>query len=350
MKNIKVPTPIKKPSGNWFVQIMVNGQRISITEPTEAACIARAMAIKEELLVPADRSQKPTLSKAIDHYIEARENVLSPSTIRGYRTIQNTRFQSAMNRSISSFSERDWQQLVNREAKIASAKTVQNAWRFLASVLYEQMGVRYNIRLAQVVPNQKEYLTPDQIPVFLDAVKGTNYEIPALLALCSLRRSELLALTWDDIDLERSLVFIRGAKVMNEDGKFVHKKETKNISSRRTVPIMIPQLLHALETAKPLSSSNYVVTINPNNIYLGINRVCKKAGLPEVGIHGLRHSFASLAYSIGMPSKIAQRIGGWTNDATMNKIYTHVSENEIIAQAGAMTAFYEKFTTKITTE
>ena len=338
MKTIKVPTPRKLPSGNWFIQLSVRGQRISVTEPTEKACIARAMAVKQDLLEPVDRSAKPTLSAAIDRYIEARRNVLSPATIRGYRTIQQHRFAAAMDRPVNAFDEAGWQRIVNQEAKSVSAKTLQNAWRFVASVICEETGRRYSVRLPQVVSDPREFLDPEQIPVFVEAIHGTKYEIPALLALCSLRRSEILALTWDKVDLERGTIQVQGAIVPDETGSFVHKKENKNRSSRRTVPIMIPQLTVALsEAPRP---SNYVITMHPSAILNGINRVCKNAGLPQVGIHGLRHSFASLAYHLGMPEKVAMQIGGWENDATMKKIYTHVSKGDVLRYQNLMANYY----------
>ena len=347
MKTIKVPTPRQLPSGNWFIQLSVGGQRISVTEKTEKACIARAMAIKQDLLEPVDRSQKPTLTVAIDRYIESRQNVLSPATVVGYRVIQRNRFKSAMGRPVNAYDENGWQRLVNQEAKLVSAKTIQNAWFFISSVIHEETGRRYNIRLPQIIANERPFLEPDQIPVFLSAVHGERFEVAALLALCSLRRSELRALTWDKIDLEKGFITVSGAMVSN--GKeMVYKKENKNRSSNRIVPIMIPQLRDALAAADRIGPQ--VVTISPSAVLRGINRVCQENGLPEVGIHGLRHSFASLAYHLNMPEKIAMRIGGWEDDDTMRKIYTHVAQKDLLTYGNAMTEYYSRFTNKTTNE
>ena len=72
-----------------------------------------------------------------------------------------------------------------------------------------------------------------------------------------------------------------------------------------------------------------------------INRICKKEGLPEVGVHGLRHSFASLAYHLGVPEKIAMEIGGWANSQTMHKIYTHISKADAERYVTQMSAFFD---------
>lgn len=340
MKSIKVPTPRKLPSGNWFIQICVNGKRISVTEPTEAACIARAMAIKQELLDPVDRSRKPSLTKAIDAYIDARSNVLSPSTIRGYRIIQRNRFQDAMGRPVDAYDDKGWQRIINKEAKLCSSKTLKNAWGFISSVIHEETGRQISVNLPQVVSDTRSFLEPEQIPVFLEAAKGNNFEIAALLALCSLRSSEISALTWEHVDLKNGIIHVQGAVVKDEGNKYVRKKENKNTTSRRDVPIMIPRLLDALKEADQSCAS--VVPFHPSSVCRGINKICESAGLPKVGTHGLRHSFASLAYHLGMPEKIAMQIGGWSNDATMRKIYTHVAKNDVLKYQNAMASFYEK--------
>lgn len=55
--------------------------------------------------------------------------------------------------------------------------------------------------------NEKPYLDQDQIPVFLNAIKGDSIEIAAFLELSSLRRSEMLALTWDKVDFKKKSSF-----------------------------------------------------------------------------------------------------------------------------------------------
>lgn len=338
MKQIKVPTPRQLPSGNWFLQISVKGKRISVTEPTEKECIARAMAIKQDMLQPVDHSAAPTLTACIDHYIENRQNILSPSTIRGYRTVQKNRFQSYMNRPVNTLDASGWQKAVNLEAKTCSAKTLKNAWGFISSVIHDATGQRFEPSLPAVVSDPREFLDPDQVLVFLDAVKGTKYEIPALMALHSLRRSEILAVTWDAIDLDQKIIRVQGAVVPDEDNNMVRKKENKNAASRRVVPIVIPQLLDALKSAK--AADLPVVSVSGSALLNGINRVCRNADLPEVGIHGLRHSFASLAYSLHLPEKITMRIGGWKDDATMKKIYTHIADKDLDQSAAKMAAFF----------
>lgn len=344
---MKVPKPRKLSSGNWYIYLRLGGEGVSITETTEKKCIRAAQVIKAKYLAgkreKAAEAKKPiTLTQAIDKYIEARENILSPSTIRGYRTIQKHRFTDAMLLSLGR--DIDWQKIVNEEAQLCSAKTLTNAWHFISSVLKESTGESPTVRLPQVIKADRPFLEPEQIETFVKAIHGDAAEVPALLALSSLRRSEIKGLLWRNIDLHKQIIHVRGAAVYNENHKLVQKVENKNNTSRRDVP-MIPQLLEALSNMDSYKPDDFVVEMPTNTIYAHINRVCKCNGLPLVGLHGLRHSFASLAYHLGMPAKIAMEIGGWSNDQTMQKIYTHIAQTDRIKSQNQMLTYFKKLKT-----
>ena len=334
---MKIPKARQLPSGAWFCRVRIDGQDISITRDTEKEAVAEAMAVKTGIKEAAKKPKKKTLTQAIDDYIDARRNIISPATIRGYKIIQDNRFQGMMKKDISIFAQEQWQRAVNMEAKTVNAKTLTNSWRFISSVITESTGRVISVQLPQIVANERPWLTPEQVTTFVKAVKGSKIEIPALLALSSLRCSELLDLKWENIDLEKKVIRISGAAVYDEDGKLIHKRENKNSTSRRTVPI-IPPLQEALATST--RKGEYVVTMTPNWIYKSINKVCEENGLPKVGIHGLRHSFASLAFHLNMPEKVAMQIGGWSNDQTMRKIYTHLSQADVSKHAEAFTDFF----------
>lgn len=71
-----------------------------------------------------------------------------------------------------------------------------------------------------------------------------------------------------------------------------------------------------------------------------INTVCEKAKLPLVGLHGLRHSFASLSASLRIPEHITMQIGGWSDPTVMRKIYTHVATMDIAKTQNQLTDFF----------
>lgn len=344
---MKVPTPRKLPSGTWFIQLRLNGESITVNAKTKKECIVQAQLVKAEYRAgkraarqkEAERPKSPTLREAIDAYIEKRDAVLSPATIRGYRNIQRSRFQNTMGRKLADIKPQEWQAICNRESKLCQPKTLKNAWGFISSVLYEETGEKpQKIKLPQIVKNDRPFLEPEQIRPFIEAVHGTNAEIPALLALSSLRRSEILALTWENIDLKRKVIKVSGAAVPNENHRLEFKETNKNTSSNRVVPIMIDELETALKSA--YRPAGRVVTCNDDTMFRRINRVCKANGFPSVGVHGLRHSFVSLAYHLGVPEKVVMEIGGWSDYQTMRRIYTHIARSDIAKYTDEFKEFF----------
>lgn len=339
--NIRIPTARQLPSGNWTVQLRIDGESISITKPTQKEAVAEAMAVKAGILKAKKTPRSSyTLHAAIDDYIKHRQNVLSPSTIAGYRVIQRNRFPELQQIKVCNIDAARWQRSVNAEAKRVSAKTLKNSAMFVQTILREYAGENLSARLPQVVPNDLPWLTAEQIPIFLGAIKGNKYEIPILLALSSLRQSEVVAMQWKDIDLEKGVLTVHGAAVKDDDGNLVQKKENKNTSSRRIVPFLIPQLRDAVED-RAGEPDEYVYPHYTNVLRININKICAQNGLPRVGVHGLRRSFASLCYHLGMSEAVTMISGGWSDFRTMRKIYTKISESDIQTQAQKFTDFFQ---------
>ena len=341
---MKIPEPKKLKSGTWFIQLRLtasDGKRVSIpvSAATKKECIRAAELIKAEhrsgrkVVQPASGK---TLRQAAEEYIFKRSEALSPSTRRGYNTIIVSRFKGVMDAPIVGV---DWQAECNREAKLCSAKTLKNSWGFISSVLRSEGQNVPEIRLPQVIPSERPWLDPDEITRFLAVLKDTPVEVPALLALHGLRRSEICALTWEKMDLQKGIIYVEGAAVFDEQQKLTQKPTNKNKASRRAVPIMIPRLAELLRASK--EKEGLVVRCSPNTIWAQINRICKAAALPEVGVHGLRHSFASLAYHLGFSEMETMKLGGWSDAQTMRKIYTHLSDKERLNASNKMLEFYE---------
>lgn len=342
-KGVSIPKITQLPSGayNCYLRIKdANGvtQNISITDNDYNVVEARAIAIKSGIIEANNApKQLPTLSKAIDNYIAERSSILSPSTIRGYRRIQSARFKGYMQRSLARLDERTCRIMVNEEAKIIGAKTLRNAWALVSSAIEAETGKRYSVALPPLKKVEREFLDFAEIKTFVEAVRDVDIEIPCLFALNSLRCSEIYGLTWDSIDLEKETVTISGVMVPDEHNRYVYKETAKNDTSSRTTQILIPRLIELLKAAdktKPLTCCT------PPSLWRKINRICAANDLPEVGVHGLRHSFASLAYHLQIPKEIAMAIGGWKNDTVMSEIYTHLAAADINEHREKIKAFF----------
>ena len=335
---MKVPEPRKLPSGSWFIQLRLGGESVPVTEATKKDCIKTATLIKAEHLSGRKvrgRNTARTLGEAIDAYIETNSRTLSPSTLRGYDVIRKNRFLRLMGKPIGRPSAAEWQAAINEDAADVSPKTIKNSWALVARVLAKNGMTVPDVILPQLIVKEHLWLKPDQILTFVEAVKDTDVCVPALLALHSLRRSEIFAVAeTGSIDADAGLIYVRGAVVPNKDGELVYKQQNKSRASTRTVRIKIPALTEALKAGKPILAGSR------HTLERRINAVCRKAGLPEVGIHGLRHSFASLAYHLGWPELYTIREGGWTDSRTVHEIYTHLDVEDALSRDKTMERFF----------
>lgn len=330
---IKVPAPTVLPSGTYFNRIMVNGERVSISAATEKEYYTKARAAKAGLIEVKKAAPKMTLGTAIDQYLDANKNIISPSTYNAWKSYRKTRFIKYMSMDIGHI---PWQKMISDEAADASGKTVYNAYDLVRHALDYVKVDRPVVKLPRRTKCERKWLDYSQIEQFCIAIEGKSYELAALLALQGLRRSELLHLTAEDIDAEKKLIRVRGASVIGEDNKLVDKDDNKTAESTRTVHIVIPRITELLE-----GKTGRLVTINPTQLYKDINSICKKHGLPEVGVHGLRHSFASLAYHLGWSEMTTMREGGWSNSKIVHEIYTHLAEQDANSDILRMETFFQ---------
>lgn len=315
-----VPKPRKLKSGNWNVQLRLDGQVISITKPTEREALAEARAVKSGIVekkkaLPAGL----TVGKALDEYIKNNDAVLSPATVRSYKSYRKNHYKSIIDADINSTI--DWQTVINEEARECSPKYCRNLWAFL-DVALGAKGVKLpDVNLPAKVPNDLPWLTYNQIMTFLNAVKGDRVELAAILALHSLRQSEILDVNAEDI--HDNVIHVSGAAVRGTQG-LVHKEANKNEKSQREIPIMIDRLNELVQ-----GNTGLLVTMPGSTMTNRINAVCKKAGLPQVGTHGLRRSFASLCQKLKISERTCMALGGWSDYTTMHKAYIKLDRADI---------------------
>lgn len=336
---IKIPTPRKR-GNKWYVDLRREG--VTVIEDTEAEAIAKAKAIRAGFVPFKANMPKLTLGQAIDKYISERDNVLSPSTVRGYVAIKKNRFKNYIDEDISAI---NWQAAINDEAKLYSPKTVKNEYGLIRSVLRSNGIELPNVTLPQAECKQLAWLDYEQIQTFMNAIRNEPCEMAALLALHSLRRSELLAITPNKII--DGYIYVDGSRVFDKNNNLIEKSTNKNTASKRKIKIMIPRLAELIAAYDGDPDEPYI-SCYANTIWTQINTICAAAGLPKVGVHGLRRSFASLAYHLGWSERQTMRVGGWSDFKTVHNIYIKLSEADVAKDIQKMAQFYD-FTTNFTT-
>lgn len=350
---MKIPSAVKLPSGSWNIRLRLGGESISITEPTEQACIKKAQLVKAEHLAGKRESKVEestlTLKQGIETYCADRTNRLSPATLRKYENIKNNHWSTLMNRRMDSITARQWQQAVNEMLSLYAHKTVKVSVGMVKSVVLS-CGAKFpSVDIAKSSAEKAKdidkckFLEPNEILLFVKEATKTEYAIPLLLALSSLRIAEIDGLDWSNVLFDKSgvTIKIRQVRILNKDGEWVYKEGAKTEGSVRDVPVFIPELATLLEANR--KPSGKVMKCCQEALRRACDRVCKQAAVPNPGIHGLRHSFASLSASdqVRIPEHISQKIGGWENDKVMKEIYTHVAKSDMDACIERLRSFYQ---------
>lgn len=331
---IKVPEPKQLPSGSW--RIYLGAEKQSVTEATKDRCIAKAKAVRAGFVEQQKKLPSLTWTKAIDNYIADRSESLSPETVRGYRIIQRNRFQDVMHKLMSA--PVNWQAEINDALSSLSDKTVKNSWGLMTAIMQANGLSVPRVLFPVKTKRERNFLDPQQIITFCEAAKGDTCELPILLGLHSLRMSEIKALRFpDSFNLKEECIIVSGAVVRDEHNKSVFKVQNKTSSSERTVSIMIPRLKEILETH---IGKGLAVPQTPSTINKHIHAIAQKADLPDITEHCLRHSFVSLGYHLNLSEIEVVSMGGWSDGATVHKIYLHLAQRDRMKAKNKMAKFY----------
>ena len=307
----------KLPSGNYRITEMRNGKRIRFTldhKPTQKEA-KKILDSKENNVC-----DKTPFKVAAQNYINLKSNVLSPSSIRGYNIIIKHLDEHFLNTPIERIDLPCIQHLVNTLATYQAPKTVRNTNAFIMSVLKFYGS---DVKSPTLPPKEKktEYIpTEEDIRRILKEVQGTQYEIPFILGTLGLRRSEICALTKED--LTGNVLTINKALVLNENNEWTLKDTTKTEESTRT--IVVPDYV-----AEKIKTEG-ACPCTPHSLYWKLQRVQLKLGIPRFPFHKLRHFFASYMHDLGYSDKQIQEMGGWKTNNIMKTVYQHaMSMNEV---------------------
>lgn len=312
----------KLPSGSYRIRKMYKGHTHTVVtdyKPTQKEAM-QLMAEELNKVKPDSTMQKHvTFSQAAEKYIYVKQNVLSPSTIAGYNRISKAISSNFKSILISDISIIDVQKEINDYSAERSPKTVRNAHCFISAVLsMYRPDLSLRTSLPQRIKSETYVPTNDEVKKVVEYSRGTEYEVAILLAALGLRRSEICALTLED--LNGNTLRINKALVENSDHGF-SKKGTKTTDSARE--IYLPDELVELITTR-----GYIYKGYPGNILKFLHRAQDTLGIPRFKLHALRHYYASTAHAIGIPDSYIMQSGGWQSDHVLKNVYRHALDSE----------------------
>ena len=333
-----MPTAKKQPSGQWkcrvYSHIDKDGRQHyrSFTAPTKA----EAEQIAAEFSGKADRFAQSdlTVQEAVHAYIDAKEGVLSPSTVLGYRRMEKTRFAPIASKKIKKLTSVDVQTFISELSKTLSPKTVSNIYGLLsASVSLFQPDKTFRIKL----PTKKKKratgaASPQIIELFNRAPRQLQISI-ALSAFASLRRGEICALKYGDIS--GNMLHVHADMVLGVDGW--HYKETpKTSDSDRFTPL--PQaLIDLIGEGEP---DAFIIDWCPDTITKRFIELRNEVGI-SIRFHDLRSYYASIGAAL-IPDIYLASFGGWTKSSkVMKETYQKEITDMSKEYASKMTGYFD---------
>lgn len=313
----------KTKSGTYKIREMKDGKTYIKTidhKPTqrEARAIMDELIREREVLDPSLYEKGgTTFAKGWIAFRSAKEKVLSPSTLRGYVKCYRSLPEWFTALPITKIHKQHLQKLINDFSAGHAPKTCRNLLGFVTAILSFYEITPPSIKLPQARPEPVYIPSKEDVSRLLKACSGSRYEAAIRLGAYGLRRSEIMALTIEDLSPENVLT-INKALVESEQGNVL--KGTKTTSSARTV-ILSPDL------ADLIRKQGFIYDGSPGRLTNALRRFEDQAGIPHFPLHKLRHFFASYMHDLGFSEAQIQEAGGWSDAShVMKQIYRHAME------------------------
>ncbi len=304
-----------------------------------------------------------TLSEYLQYWIEQRKPNLSPTTIYGYKSMMKNHIIPSLGQvELNQLKPLHIQEYYNNKLKILSPTTVLHHHRMLRKALEdakEWQLIKINPADHVEAPKPKRYkatvLNIDEIKELLKALEGNRLEVSITLILfLGLRRGELLALEWSDLDLENKTITIKKNLVRGGDsGNELIIKEPKTEESIRTIYLSdnilnllkkqkIVQKKNKMKYGPKYKDSDFIFTtemgnlINPASFSREFGDFIKSNNLKKIRLHDLRHTNATLMLKSKIPAKVASERLGHSNISTTLDLYSHVLKDMEIETTNKM--------------
>lgn len=335
--------------GTYYFITRINGKQVKrrgFKSPKEAK-LAEA-----QLLLDAENNEinedMITFQEVANEYLEWYQKRRKESSYIKISSIvkthliprfKNKRLLTIRNKDITDFQD----DLIDSGAAISHIKKIHTTLSAIFNFAIKQEYIKTNP--ASTVGNvdlkeerKMDYWTLEEFKQFISVIDDDFYlTLFMTLYYSGMRKGEVLALTWSDIDFDENNIRINKTAY---NGKITKPKTTGSIRTI-TMPKHTMRLLFMLKATKEHYKPDYIVfgdfykTLSTTTLDRYFAKYIKKAGVKKIRIHDLRHSHASYLINKGtIISVVAKRLGHSNPSTTLN-IYSHLypsTEKEAVLQ------------------
>jgi integrase len=348
-------------------QLRVVGSGFRTKKEAAVAMRERIRELEEQAALTAGEPR--TLRQVVLNFLADAERRLGKKTVERYRQMLPYFHAGLMETPVSEITtlllEREYWRLRESggrrrrtgEARPLSAKTVRGMAGLISAALNDavRLGLIRSspagaVKLPPAENKERRSLSPEELERYFAAAAGHWIEpILRLAASTGMRRGEILALTWQDVDFAAGTITV--SKSLEQTKAGLRVKETK---TRTTRVIRIgPSAVEALRLQRALQDEwrrelgpDYIDQglvfsapdggfLKPDSITAEACRIAERAGLKGVGLHALRHTHGSMLLSAGVPLPTVSKRLGHANPNITAAVYSHAlpSDEERAAEA-----------------
>jgi integrase len=329
-------TLFRRNNGVWYVVYRSSGRRRWLS--TDTRCFGKALRLFQENLSSWTASRRKSISALADDLVRYSVANNSPATTALYRSSFNTLIEIVGDKPLVLLVRNDAEEFKRVRAEQVSRATVNKEIRTIRAGLalaVEWGAIASNpfrgVRILRVAWKEPGYLSWAEYQRLQTVIADAEFaDLVALTVHTMMRRSEIIHLTWDDVDLARGIIHIRNRTDFTPKG-------------------MRPRLIPLNRIAwgilsRRVCKAPYVFINSKGRGLVGgtvsrrFKAYVRKAGLSEeLHFHSLRHTGASWLVQSGVPIYSVQKILGHSSP-TVSQIYSHLDEahlREAVEKLGA---------------
>ena len=366
----------KRSDGRWEGRYTAGyhpetGKRIikNVLGKTQAECKAKLKkAIEESHALDVGRADEYTVAAWLRTWFDlyAKPHI-RPSTMNYYhRNIEQHIIPAIGDIPLNKLTTRDLQKLYNdlqsngrlrkvqkKEKPGLSNSTVRGIHMMLHNALDRAVKEKLilsnpteNCIIPKIEKQEMKILHPDHISAYLDAAEQRGALPMFYLELVSgLRKGELTALLWSDLDIQNRTIYVSKQYVKNPNGELTLSRPKTETSVRKvSIPQDAVDLLIAEHGKHPENPYMFPSPVTgemyyPDSVVNLHKKILKDAGLPHIRFHDLRHTFATLALQNGVDVKTVSSMLGHYDAGFTLRTYTHATRQKQDEAAQTMGSF-----------
>ena len=320
----------KTKDGLWRHKIVINGKAKTFSAKNKKDLMLKIALYK-------DKHEGLRINQLADEWIEDVEKRVVYNTMKGYRSAYQKILQDWEDTPVEDITPQKVLAWLKRYDHMAQ-KTITNLLLVLRQIIDYgciHYGLQYN-PCDKVKPPKGTGKKIREFPSEKDIdIVNSNIDLPYGLFLYTIlytgmRRGEICALRWKDIDFKNQRIHVRQSSFWTNDHER-HDKSPKSQAGERDVPLL-PSLADKLKAIKGDPDELVFGDLKEYQIDKGVRKYMNETGL-SCTPHGLRHGFASILFKQGLDVKTIQYVMGHAQTSTTMEIYVHLMEEDKTASA-----------------